>query len=223
MIQPPGLYVFGLAFLFLRRRLQLLGLGFVVFAMVCIATRVYPSRIVYFLPYALIGTAIGVVSVRQGRTRNALMCVVALMLVFAYGRTYICRNLTDYRVRHHMDYAALRPIVEQKLGRGLSVYANTYQLYFLGRELGWQQYRCLGKHPPVEMFDKVDVCITDVEAEKKEFLDLIASRGFKFAFRIDQPIPEPDWLTRHIPKLGGHEPFLGPFNVYCRGLITGDD
>ena len=224
MIQPPGLYVFGITFLFMRRRLQLLGLGFVVFAMVCIATRVYPSRIVYFLPYALIGTAIGVASVRQGRTRNVLMGVVALMLAFAYGRTYICRNLTDYRVRHHMDYAALRPVVEKKLGRELSVYADTYQFYFIGRDLGWRQYHYLvsWKLPPVELLDKVGVCITDAEFEKKEFLDLIASRGFKFDSRIEQPIPESDWLTRHIPPLGGHEPFLGPYNVYrkpagCRG------
>lgn len=220
MIQPPGLYILGISFLFLRRRFLLLGLGFIVFAIVCIATRVYPSRIVYFLPYALIGAALGVTSLRQGMVRNTFMAVVALMLVFAYGRTYICRNLTDYRVRHHMDYSALCPIVEQKLGRGLSVYANTYQLYFLGRELGWKQYCYLGKHPPVEMLDKVDVCITDAEFETMEFLDLITSRGFKFDSRIEQPIPESDWLTRHIPPLGGHEPFLGPYNVYRKAVLV---
>lgn len=222
MIQPPGLYVFGIAFLFFRRRLQLLGLGFLVFAAICIATKAYPSRIVYFLPYALIGTAIGVTSVWRRRSRAVLMCVVALMLVFAYGRTYICRNLTDYRVRHRMDYAALRPVIEQELGRDISVYADTFQLYCLGRELNWKQYHYLAQWvlPPTNLLAKVDYCISNAEGEKKGFVQHLTDNGFKFAFRIEQPIPEFDWLTRHIPPLGGHEPFLGPYNVYQRAGLA---
>ena len=218
MLQPPGLYVLGFCLLASSRRFLILFFGFAACAVLCMMTKVYSTRIVYFLPYVLIGVGVGIQTIRRQGLRRLIMWIVGCMTLLAYGRTYICRNLTDYRVRHHRDYAALRPVIEQKLGRNISVYADTFQLYYLGRELNWKQYHYLVQWvlPPTNLLARVDACISCAEGEKNGFAQHLADKGFKFAFCIDQPIPKPDWLTRHIPTLGGDGAFLGPYNVYRR-------
>ena len=220
LIQFPGLYLLGLGILFTRRRFLVLSCGVLSFSLIILMTRVYPSRFVYFIPYACVGLAIGVSMLKCTWMKMVLYVIVSLMMLMAYGRTYILRNYTDYVYRDYRDYSRIAPIVESKIGRGVNAYVDTYELYYIGRELGWNQWHCLrrGQRPTDRLMKKLDCCILRRGVVETEGLvEIMQRHGFIKSEVIEMPLARSQNLFCPLPWiLSRCEAFIGPFEVYRR-------
>lgn len=137
----PGFMLFGMVLLFTRRRFVVPAVGLMVCALVCMMTKVIATRFYYFLPYAMVGAGVGILLVKQIRLRQVLMAVVWVMTFASVVRTGIVRNGLDFLTRSSRDYAAVTRYLLEKVGREAAVYTDSFELYYVGRELDWRQFR----------------------------------------------------------------------------------
>ena len=184
LVALPGFFLLGAVAIFSRGRFWILALGFVVFSAFTALTKAGTARMIYFIPSMAV--ALSALAGEQKMRRTALMplgmAALAVVLMLSYVRTVALRTAEDFRYRERRNVAAVQKELESAIGRDASVYTDTFQLYYIGRDLGWKQYRVgsVKGLDPMPYLEKCDWyldgwCELDGVDEKQ-----LAEAGFRF-------------------------------------------
>lgn len=220
LIGLPGVAALGIGLLFLTRRTVLLKIGvclfFVVTVLIC--SRMYGCRFTYLIPFALLGilqydkTIVG--------SKWLIRGLIVLVAVVSFARGTAVSILAAWIESRSRDSGALvKRELDRTVGRDIKVYCDTYQLYFIGRELGWKAYRMDERWTLSDFdFDKfgVNCFVTETSFVSDRVRDLLAKYGFKSSFEINVPELElSDWMRHRLFNVcRGHQ--WGPYVVYLR-------
>jgi hypothetical protein len=215
----PCFYAFGAAFLFVKRRMILPAAMFVAFSMLCMATKADLQRMFYLLLYCVIGVGVVLQMIKPGKVKRFLTLCLCLMAALSFFRTAVFRPLTDLVGIRYRDYDAVEKCLLKEIGRDVAVYMDTFQLYYIGRELGWRQYRVIrpSENPPDDYLSKCDYYITGPCCVETLREDKVISQGFYFQKTIcAAPIQPRNKLEEIVASTGRISPILGPFRLYSK-------
>lgn len=177
-----GFLVLGVAAWAFNWRNNAIALGGVVlFLFASIMTNVYEFRVLYLVPYTIIG--LGLV-IKKNDTK--LSKIVRLLLLFYamcfFGRSVLARNCIDFIAMKGRDYGVVQDEFEKVVGKNVRVYNNSFQLYYIGRILEWKQFRSVKNESLLckEFWENIDFYITE-----KKLDDITAkNRGFRYLCKI---------------------------------------
>lgn len=216
----PYLYVLGILGLCFRGKFDLLSLGAVGFLAVCVASRSYCYRLLYFLPYALIASA----TVASGgrKVARVFLSFAIIMATLSYVRIAVCKNAVEFMSRSINDERRLEHVLDDTLGRDIRVYAAVFDVYYAGRALGWRQYRSFNRsgskfdlYP--ELIDKVDFFISTPKQAREHGEELNAAGFVPFSEIAGFEMPawaESTWW-RYIQRFSAWNPHpYGPYVVF---------
>ena len=143
LVALPGFFLLGMVAIFSRRRFWMLATGFVIFSFFTAMTKAGTARMIYFIPsmvVALVGLAGGR---KTCRGFFVSLCTTALTVVtmLSYARTVVLRTAEDFHYWEYRNVVAVQKELESAIGCGATVYTDTFQAYYIGRDLGWKQFR----------------------------------------------------------------------------------
>lgn len=133
------LYLLGIFCLSPRKGILALGGGACL--LVCGVNKFYPYRVQYFVPYAIIAIALTLQSFRGRRLGRMLSAAAMCVLLLGYCFSVCARFGLEVFASPYRDYGALAKSLESAIGRNACVYVDAYDVYYIGRGLGWRQYR----------------------------------------------------------------------------------
>ena len=185
----------------------------------CIRTNFYINRMIYFLPAAVVGGAVFYQECRTTVARKVVVGVLVLMAALSYGRTCVLRNLIDWHSKPCRDYAGLTRYMEREVGRDVRIYNSSFTLYYVGRDLGWRQFRATGMSeiPPEKLRGEFDCYICDEKAVTPDLDRQMREMGFNSSKVLNEHVKHPSsWLGRLLYKTGRMRPILGAYWIYER-------
>lgn len=215
----PFVYIIGIVALLTRKKYILYGLCALCVCVVFAVSFVYVSRMIYLLPYALIGF----LSISEGMSKRVAVgwhCSVWGIVVCMFIRFVVIRNIPEYFAKDFRDYDYVRSEVTKALGRNATIYVDTYHLYYIGRSLGWRQYRAAEliqrrieeKIAFEKLLSKVDWYIGEGYEPDAKRLSILKENGFKF----EKVICEPDYTKLNIiTEFLRTKRRLSPLGPYC--------
>ena len=161
--------------------------GFVLFSGICIMTRVYIFRMLYFLPFAIVGFVALRSGIKRIRLCQGIRLLVGTMAIYSVVWSVVMRNASEMFARPSRNYEFFKSALGEKIGkgRGVSVYLDTFELGYVARELGWRANRLGTRHPTKELLSRSDYVIIKEGGVSKQMLNTIQEAGFVEAFVID--------------------------------------
>lgn len=206
---------------------RLLLLAVVLVISVVAGTRFYLYRYLYALPYLAVLAAAGLTWLGclplAGWRRSLMRWGPAVMsLGWAVLLTFVVRNYVALQERPWRDHASLLSVLEKDIGRGpLKIYLGVFDLYFVGRELGWHMFRNKFSLPEAQMdqiFARCDVVVRVPFEDTPEFQAQIKRLGFDAGTTLHAG-PHAMPVEFQKPRYGGMA--YGPYRVYRRLPGTG--
>lgn len=214
----PAFIGFGVALLFFRKRAWIAALGVVVFALTCLATRVYIYRMLYFSIYALIGV-VYFIRDASAKPRKVVVAILGCMFCVSLFASVIVRNVMELPTRNVRDYEKVKNILADRLGVGSSVvvYMDAFELAYVGRDLGWTLYRTANMRRFIpEIVKKADYYIAQSHAVPPELSKELETIGFRALFDIDEQTYSEENVVARLVKRFNRASVLGPYSVYIR-------
>ena len=194
--------------LFYGRRWFLLAM-MLGFALVCLTKRAYVFRSVYFLPYVIVALA-GLKDVRSDRFGIVAKVGCAVLSLMMYAQTVCLWGARAWITSGDRDYGAVEAVMAKEVGRDVGIFLDTYQLYYVGRDLGWRQYCtwCAERKGMDAVLAREDIGYyigngSEPDDATRRMLD---GAGFEFE-RILVPVEELEWDRMHLWR-------LGPYNLW---------
>ena len=187
-----------------------------------LSTRLYSSRLIYLLPYAigLIGGAYQVPFTlnANAKTRRLITHLgLSLMIIGGIGMSLIIRPAIALSQKEGRDPNILFDMGRESIGNGpYRVYLGAWEFYFVGRELGWHMFNEYVDQNPndhLTLLSSVDHAIFhqgDVDADLDSLLSK-AGLHFKKVLINDR---QPGIGMKNQLSLGG-KPY-GPYVLYSR-------
>ena len=217
----PYLILLGMACLILRMRSYAHLLAFCVFALICVNTRIYVFRMLYFFPFALTGILLFLADLKAPMFRRGILIILVGIAMMEFSWSIVLRNGSELFVRRFRDYDAVCQNLQRLVGTGTCVINDSYQLYYIGRELGWRQYN--SSFRPLRLLkqmEKDDECRFYV-CEKKHLTtrleEELAACGFSgkhIACEYEENNLNP---ALNIIQKKGRLFTMGPYCVFTRG------
>lgn len=192
---------------------------------VVLSTIVYHARVNYLTPLAFLFFTEGMkqclIRAKSKITRILTMAFLAAALSFSFLLSVIVLNYVARPLTQENTYDALLGKMEATIGRGPKhIYTFTYDIYHVGRKLGWQMFSFLpGKPESLFVIEVSKFLLDDLEyiiisddyaalnADQKKFL---SKHGFEPWKRVELPADVPVGLTsrfRPIIYAGGYSSF----------------
>lgn len=137
----PYVYLLGgFCLLAIWKRIVLVcgGLGFLA---LCVVSRVYEFRMIYFLPFALLAIIYAYNRFKGAKVGHCLLCLVALMAVVSISRNLVVKSIAEISARKSHDMNYLLREFDREIGKNSKVYCHTFNTYYIGRSLGWRQWQ----------------------------------------------------------------------------------
>lgn len=215
----PGVYLVGLLALFLKKRFLLLALSAATICFIAMMTHCYVFRFLYLLPYALIGIAVGGMNIQNRKLKVGYLFLLFVMGCISFGYSVLLRNGTEFFAKDVRNVQRVKEVIQTEIGCAVRIYCDTFQLYYIGRELNWSQYRLAGDQTAIGKILEVlpiNFYITEQEALSQETLDVLTKNGFVFFKKI---------VVFDLEKLSAIEKFLlkfdrlrpyGPYYLYSK-------
>jgi hypothetical protein len=211
----PFVYAIGLPLLFLRKRFVLLAIATVGISVIAMVTHCYTFRILYLLPYALIGIALIDGYIQRPLKRYVYNGLLILLICIGYSFSILLRNGTEFFAKDVRNVKRVKEILQVEVGANVRIYCDTFQLYYVGRELNWNQYRLA--FPSTNLKDLLNTL--DIEyfiAEKKSLSPrmnlILAKEGFELKKEITVIDLEGLSQMEHFLNAMGR---LSPYGPYC--------
>lgn len=220
VIVAPGFIAAGIVLLLLAVKKNLLVIFFLVVAsFVCLATRIYVFRMIYFLPFALIGfmSARNMFSYNR-RIRICLLSILGIMVFYSLICSVGVRNATEVFARPSRDYAFYKNALAKEIGTGpdISVYLDTFELGYVSRELGWNAYRVGAGVPGEGLLEKCDWIIIKRGSASPELEAFVAEMGFALKCEINgQESRQLTVMEKLLDRYNRLSP-LGPYVIYSK-------
>ncbi|QMU27462.1 hypothetical protein [Adhaeribacter radiodurans] len=116
-------------------------------ALIMICTLVYPNRVLYLIPYFIIGTAY-LFHVRHTRSidyksflfSSLQAYVLVFLLIWSITLSIGARTILSLEKVKDQEIDQLYRVGESMLGKGNYNVFAPYELYYIGRSLGWRMY-----------------------------------------------------------------------------------
>lgn len=220
LIGYPFVFFFGIVFLCLSKRTLLLKLGALMFFLivVVICAHVYVYRLVYFAPYCILGLCVYFAECTRGRKLVFALCSV--LALFCYARGVVVRNGIEYLTKTGRDQSVVKAALEKIIGQSESVYCDTHQLYYVGCELNWRQFKF------VEGFDAEEIARRNITwyigeektVTEKHVVDLQAA-GYILHGVVGFDVPKIHPIFDKIVSRAGRTRCYGPYVLYRRAVV----
>ena len=139
---------------------------------VVLSTLVYPFRVLYLTPFALVILATALSNGFAARWRRARLVLVILPLLLGSVATLVLRPAVALAERDGRDPKIVFDLASKWIGPGPHlVYLEAWEFYYPGRQLGWHMYNPFGldKEHGAKILARVDYAI--VRAKAVEDLD----------------------------------------------------
>ena len=205
---------------------RLLALGFGGVLLLTLATRFYLYRYLYILPYMIPLVAAGIHSL--SKTKPALRlpqprwCLTGLAVLWACLLSFGVRNYVALQERPWRDHAALVSLMEKEIGRGPhKVYIGPIDLYYAGRQLGWQMFRHVFGLPEAQMeqvYGRCDVVVRVPYEDPPELQAQLKKLGFDDGATVHVTYRE---MPPEFQKVRYGSKAYGPYRVYRRLSSSG--
>ena len=215
----PGVYILGLGFLMMRMRFILLVGAVLVICLITAVTHCYIFRILYLLPYALIG--IGLYEGGWGKfLKTCYVYVLFIMVLISFGYSVLLRNGLECFTKDIRDANIVREVMHRNIGGNQKIYCDTFELYYIGRELGWKQFRSashdVSRIKNIISRNNIEYYITEKKSISNELSEFLKSQGFVFKekielFNIANFIKSP---IREFLYVNGRFKGYGPYYLY---------
>lgn len=222
----PGICALGAFLLFAQRRLWIAALGFIVFSLICMKTKVYLYRAVYLLPYAILAVVNFREWLRSPIWRKALLFLLCVMATVSISLNVFARCALEPFARPVRDYAKMKEILRSTIGEGegVRIYVAAYELGCVARDLKWSGDNfCNAKGgqgiPSAKFLERDDYVIVKSTKLNADLLESMKQAGFELWKEI--PSLEPVDLGRAASFLKRHGKLcpLGPYGVYKRAAV----
>jgi len=141
----PFIWISAFVCSFQRRNIVLAAFTVSVWILVLL-TVVYPFRVVYLVPYALMLIAEYSRSIsRSGSARRSVYVLVGAPLVSAVLLTLVARPVVAFLGRAERSPDTVYQIAKVAIGpKSTNVFVDCWEFYFPGRRLGWHMYNPYG-------------------------------------------------------------------------------
>jgi len=214
MFGPPFLYLAALPCLLPRRDNLLLSLGGFAFLAICLLNRFYTFRVMYFVPYAIIALALTVSASRKPPMRRVMSALSVVLLVCCFGYSVLARNAIEFCTREYRNDSEMCKVLSSLIPSGAKVRADTYLPYFLGRSLGWRQFKSNSdKLEPVGNLGDFDYVIVERGDLTDGYAKELSQAGFTKAAEIPGRSDIKGFLPEKLNALGFLKP-LKPIVVF---------
>lgn len=219
LIAIPGLYCLGLLVLCLKKRFFLLTIASFMICFIAVMTYCYVFRILYLLPYVLIGVALSATYIKSLKKQCLYFVMLIGMCVATYGYSILLRNGTEYFAKDVRDAQVLKDVLKREIGENKKIYCDTFQLYYVGRELNWEQYRLASRFPAegiiIEKLE-IEYYITEKSKLTKQVQDDLKKNNFVFVkeirpFDLENLSSIEKFLQNH-----GRLTSYGPYYLYAK-------
>lgn len=184
-------------------------------------TRVYVFRVFYLIPYFILILFGGLSSVVEhtGFVKKIGIGVLAGLILFNFAYSVILKNIIYYSLKASRNHTLLvQKLRDEVGGNHTRIYADTFQVYYAGRELDWKLYRLAwgeldNPAQTRKILGEVDFYLT----EKKDIVlgEKLKSCGFRLEKEIVVLVPTKNPVEAFVSKLGypatgGY----GPYSLY---------
>lgn len=216
LLDAPGVYLLGILAVFCcPKRFWPLILAIVLFLLFC-AYRIYVFRTLYLAPYAFVALALVVANIRSRGLKLCAFAVLGMVGLYSYGYAVVLRNGVDFFARPYRDYSRVEVVCEEVIGRDVRIYSDTFQLYYVGRALGWHQIRTAFGAIHRDVLAQTDYFITEREELSDQEQCVLEDQGFRLIETIDcRPNRSMTCIEQILNKVGRLRP-LGPYYLYKR-------
>jgi hypothetical protein len=183
---------------------------------VVLLTVVYPFRVVYLAPYAILIMATCSVQIPASRlARVGQRLSIALPLLFSIVATLVLRPMVAIAERQERNPEIVLQLGQQHIGEGPhSVYVDCWEFYFPGRALGWHMYNAYGldKQHIRQILARADFAVLSPEGARAAAFALADSGLRPYAeFHTSSSV---DSRPRFFGHIGSHP--YGPYVFYKR-------
>jgi hypothetical protein len=223
MVKTPFIVIAGMfSMVACKRHSRYLLCVLLILAFV-LSTRIYIHRFVHIVPYFVL--AFGLLVGNECLVpRFVKRCVVIWAVVaLLYGGVYsvLIRNFVESFAKDARQKEIIVETMRDEVGgSGTRVYNDAFQLYYVGRSIGWMQYR-MGwgewwKPGNAEgILKKVDCFLGQDLAQDK--VRMLEERGFRFEKTIELPA-NTGTVGEYIYARLKRQLCYGPFQLYRRKL-----
>ena len=215
----PYHYILGVGCLFVCYRKWLLIIGGLLFLGMCTISRVYEFRLIYFLPYVLVGAIYAYTSISLPRYKRFLILITAIIAIIMFERGLVRRRVIDLLGSDLHDNSILELAFKGHIPEGAKVYSHTFNTYYVGRKLGWKQYQLdfqdntLGAQYLADM----EYFVVEERSMNETLKYLLEESGFIQYRRIEYPLIHLGEFSRHFNMLGKLK-IWGPWLIYKNQL-----
>ena len=210
--RSPCVWTLALAGMLLSFRMHRMHIA--LFALVCgtiLSTRVYHLRMIQFLPFLFLFTALALERLATLPYRKIRAIVVSGSLLSYFALSVLALNYaawpTENTYRNFTD--KLKATTPEKLDR-VYLLDSEYETYYSGRELGWRMYAYQSHKyffdlsQSADLIDKVDAVIVSSAVSPpltREQKQTLADHGFRKTGGFKMPQDQPNTVKSFLAKL----------------------
>ena len=115
-------------------------------------------------------------------------CVLIFMVLISSCYSLVLRNGIEYFTKDLRCFDHLCSVIKLEIGEYKKIYCDTFQLYYVGRTLNWEQYRLASKN--ISSFDEImknvdfEYYITEESKITEKKNRILKENGFAFYKKI---------------------------------------
>lgn len=219
ILEVPCVFLLGFMALIVRfKKTWLLSIMAAIVCLISIYSRVYVFRMIFLWPYAIVGLCLLIASFNNKRYSHAMLMLI-IMVMASFSRSVLLREGSEYFTKPFRDYEYLRKEMELEIGRDKTVYNYLDQTYYIGRELGWKQYRCWWWHETKDAPDPIkdsEFILIDEKLMSEELQQLFEQFGFLHNRRICNSVKQPSTFIEKFLDAHHRLNAYGPFRLFSR-------
>lgn len=213
-----SLLIFSLLIYGLLRK-NLLSIGICCTLVFVLLTQLYVFRFLYLEFMAMIYVGILLPDFLKNKNHTlvclfrglAVLTIISSLLVMTVLRNIIPHFFTQVR-----SYPTLELAMNKSIGSGASVYTDTYQVYYAGRNLDWKMYRYAPANPIPETehkYDLLEICDFYItESLSPEMEVVLSAKGFSpfevISFTPPEKFPRLQKLLARLNCPIGYGPYM---------------
>ena len=147
-----------------------------------------------------------------------MAAVLSCIAIYSYGYSVVARNFSEWFAKDYRDYEKVKAELVKSIGRNVALFNDSFQLYYIGRELGWRQFASGVSNSDIDdkILQDVDLCIRDDSRphEHSTLPERLERNGYVLDAVVCRPKDPPEgsiaaFLKKH------HRLFpLGPYYIY---------
>jgi hypothetical protein len=220
LVAFPGVYIVSLSLVFFSRRLFFLSFSILLVSIIMTRTYCYGFRMLYLLPYALIILVLFFKNMKNNKNKMLYLYILFFMGGASFIYSILLRNVSEYFTKEFRSLTHVKEMFKKEIGENKRIYCDTFQLYSIGKNLNWKQYRVISKNES-DIFEaiqnlNVEYYVTEKKLMTLEKSTLLNNHGFVLLKEITPFVL--DNLSFVQSKLNRYNRLMpyGPYYLYYK-------